>query len=94
MDYNNEMYAGLKVKASSRATVIIFHTGRVFVTVTGSGDKGSAQISAELDEAYKNVCGRIWARIKDVANMTTLRREPRSKKAKAQEQLQMSDDGE
>jgi TATA-box binding protein (TBP) (component of TFIID and TFIIIB) len=79
MDYNNEMYAGLKVKATKRATVIIFHTGRVFVTVTGSGDKASAEISAEIEEAYKNVCGRIWARIKDVANMTSIRKEPRSK---------------
>jgi TATA-box binding protein (TBP) (component of TFIID and TFIIIB) len=80
MDYNNEMYAGLKVKASSRATVIVFHTGRAFVTVTGSGDKASAEISAEVEDAYKSVCGRIWAHIKEVANMTTLRREPRSKK--------------
>jgi TATA-box binding protein (TBP) (component of TFIID and TFIIIB) len=79
MEYNNEMYAGLKVKASKRATVIIFHTGRVFVTVTGSGEKASAEISAEIEEAYKNVCGRIWAHIKDVANMTTMRKETRSK---------------
>lgn len=97
--YEPEMSAfkGLTVKAAPTASVVIFASGKGFVTVskdtgrdadTSAGQDTSTSsvtkgmLDRELTEAYDKVCEVLWRNLKTVANLAA-RVAPRKKRAPA-----------
>jgi len=72
VDYEPEIFPGVVVHPSERAKVIVFHTGKVFVTLGGMGEKPSTDVAEELQGAYSSVCGRIWENLTKVVNMRSV----------------------
>mmetsp|Transcript_5963 Transcript_5963/g.12075 ORF Transcript_5963/g.12075 Transcript_5963/m.12075 type:complete len:165 (-) Transcript_5963:448-942(-) len=73
--YEPEFFAGLRVKPATNTTLVLYASGRGYVT--GSDfEQGMLwdPTQNEVQQSYRKICGVIWANFKAVANLAHCRR--------------------